>query len=204
MGVFSDILTAICIFGVVTCSLVLIVIKVTNPIWDVARRWYSLTQIQKFLVAVFIVGMIQYGGTKGWHIGYDGGIKAGANPSYVTNDTIHIEWQRDISHGIYVPADATVYIDYRSNIDTDAEWGLLAQTTVGAWSWDGSLRDATNYNYNVWAYYIPPEPVHTNGVWVYKTFNDRGNRCPIPLLARIEINGKAIATPKEKRNDEKR
>jgi len=44
--------------------------------------------------------------------------------------------------------------------------------------------------------------VHTNGVWVYKTLRDRAERNPIPLRARIEIDGKAIATPKEKRRDE--
>lgn len=191
--------------GLAVSLSVLFYLKVAVPVWDAVRRWWSLPRIQQFLVAAFVIGMIQYGATKqGWHIGYDGGIKAGSNPSWVTNDTIHIEWQRDTSGGVYVPESAAVYIDYRPNTETNAEWGLLAQATVGDWHWEGTLANATNYDFNVWAYYIPPEPVHTNGVWVYKTLRDRGEKYPIPLRARIEVNGKAIATPKEKRKDEDR
>lgn len=133
---------------------------------------------------------------------YDGGIKAGATANVVSNDFVAIYWQRDLSGGVYVPESAAVYIDYRPNTETNAEWGLLAQTTVGAWGWSGTLSNATNYDYSVWAYYIPPEPVHTNGVWVYKTMHDRAGCNPIPLRARVEVNNKAIATPKEVRKDD--
>lgn len=177
--------------------------KVCAPIWNEMRKWWSLSCIERVLVGVFVTCFAYYGATKqGWHIGYDGGIKAGATANVVTNDTVSIYWQRDTSGGVYVPESAAVYIDYRPNTETNAEWGLLAQTTVGAWSWTGTVQGATNYDYNVWAYYIPPEPVHTNGVWTYKTHFDRNDRYAIPLRARIEVNGKAIATPKEKRKDE--
>lgn len=172
-------------------------------LWSAVRRWLSLGAIERILAAVIVCGFAYYGSTKqGWHIGYDGGIKAGTTANVVTNDTVSIYWQRDTSGGIYVPETATVYIDYRPNTATNEEWGLLAQTTVGAWGWSGTVQNATNYAYNVWAYYIPPEPVHTNGVWVYKTDFNRGRDCAIPLRARIEVNGKAIATPKEVRKDE--
>ena len=133
---------------------------------------------------------------------YDGGIKPGATANVVTNDTVAIYWQRDTSGGVYVPETATVYIDYRPNTATNEEWGLLAQTTVGAWGWSGTVENATNYDYNVWAYYIPPEPVHTNGVWTYKTHFDRNGEYALPLRARVEVNGVAIATPAAKRRDE--
>lgn len=171
--------------------------------WEVIRRWMSLEAIERTLVAVIVCGFAYYGSTKqGWHIGYDGGIKAGATANVVTNDTVSIYWQRDTSGGIYIPESANVYIDYRSNMETNSEYMLLAQTTVGAWGWSGTVENATNYDYSVWAYYIPPEPVHTNGVWVYKTNFDRKEENAIPLRARIEVNGKAIATPKEAREDE--
>lgn len=155
---------------------------------------------RNWLLAAFVLGMVHYGSTKS-RFAYDGGIKAGANPSWTSNDTIHVEWQRDTSGGVYVPESAAVYIDYRPNAATNEQYGLLAQTTVGAWSWDGTLADATNYDFQVWAYYVPPEPVHTNGVWAYKTLKDRAGRFPIPIRARIEVNGRAIATPAEKRKD---
>ena len=179
--------------------------KVAAPAWDAVRRWWSLPCIQRVLVGVCVVGLSYYGATKqGWHVGYDGGIKAGATANVVTNDTVSIHWQRDTSGGVYVPETATVYIDYRPNTATNEEWGLLAQTTVGAWGWSGTVANATNYDYNVWAYYIPPEPVHTNGVWTYKTHFDRNGEYALPLRARVEVNGVAIATPAEKRKDAER
>lgn len=171
--------------------------------WEVIRRWMSLGAIEKILVAVIVCGFAHYGSTKQWwFIGYDCGIKAGTTANVVTNDTVSIYWQRDTSGGIYIPESAAVYIDYRPCSATNEEWVLLAQTTVGAWGWSGTVANATNYHYSVWAYYIPPEPVHTNGVWTYKTHLDRNNAYAIPLRARVDVNGKPIATPKEVRKDE--
>lgn len=153
------------------------------------------------LLWTFVVGMIHYGSTKP-SFSFSGGIKSGPTPSWASNDVVSVSWQRDTGGGIYVPESAAVYIDYRPDDAEDEEWGLLAQSTVGAWSWTGTLANATNYDYSVWAYYVPPDPVHTNGVWVYKTTKDRAGANAIPLRARIEADGKAISTPKEKRNDE--
>lgn len=167
----------------------------------------SIDRLSALLIAASVAGIGYYGATKGFmpRISYDGGIKDGATPNVVTNDMVEIHWQRDVSGGELVPLDAPVYVDYRvhtTNEEDAAEWELLGETTVGAWGWSGTVENATNYDYNVWAYYIPPEPVHTNGVWTYKTGFDRSDTYPIPLRARIEVNGKAIATPKEARKDE--
>lgn len=166
------------------------------------RRFMAQDMVQKLLCATFVLGMILYAGSKGVRITYDGGIRAGATQNLITNNTVAIYWQRDTSGGTYVPESAAVYIDYRLATDTNGVWTLLAETTVGAWSWSGTVQNATNYDYNVWAYYIPPEPVHTNGVWTYKTMRDRHDRHVLPIRARVEVNGKAIATPKEARKDE--
>lgn len=200
-GQIGYLLVAPCCCGLIICCIALFILKVAVPVWDEIRRFFELPRIQQIVVGLCIVSLIHYGATKS-RISFDGGIKQGAQGYLVTNDTIFISWRRDTSGGVYVPESAAVYIDYRPNTETNADWGLLAQTTVGAWSWSGALADATNYDYNVWAYYIPPEPVHTNGVWVYKTLKDRAGKYPIPLRARIEVNGKAIATPAEKRKDE--
>lgn len=191
-----------CLAGLGMIAALVFLAKVAAPAWDALRRWWSLPCIQRVIVGVCVVGLSYYGATKqGWHVGYDGGIKAGATANVVTNDTVSIHWQRDTSGGVYVPESAAVYIDYRPNTETNAEWGLLAQTTVGAWGWSGTVQNATNYDYNVWAYYIPPEPVHTNGVWTYKTHFDRNGEYALPLRARVEVNGVAIATPAAKRRD---
>ena len=185
-----------CLAGLGMIAALVFIAKVAAPAWDAVRRWWSLPCIQRVIVGVCVVGLSYYGATKqGWHVGYDGGIKAGATANVVTNDTVSIHWQRDTSGGVYVPESAAVYIDYRPNTETNAEWGLLAQTTVGAWGWSGTVENATNYDYNVWAYYIPPEPVHTNGVWTYKTMRDRAEKYVLPLRATVTINNRVISPP---------
>lgn len=174
--------------------------NVSAPVLSAMKRWWSLPFIKRMIVAVFVVVFSYYGSTK--YVYYDGGIKADTTKNVVTNNTVSIYWQRDTSGGVYVPESATVYIDYRLSAETNSEFVLLAKTTVGAWSWSGTVENATNYDYSVWAYYIPPEPVHTNGVWTYKTHFDRNGEYVLPLRARVDVNGKAIATPKEKREDE--
>lgn len=190
-------------FGILAAiAVTLFLIKVCAPTWDALRQFAKLPRIQQIVVGAILIGFIQYGATK-TKITFDGGIKQNEiQQSVVSNNLVQIHWMRDTSGGVLVPTDAPVYIDYRLSVDSNGVWQTLAETTVGTWQWSGVLANATNYDYNVWAYYIPPEPVHTNGVWLYKTLEDRNNRYPIPLRARIEINGKAIATPKEKRKDE--
>ena len=199
--VFQQWTLCACLAALGVIAAALFAAKVAAPVWAAMRRFASLPSIERCIVAVVVCGFVYYGATKSI-IHYDGGIKPGATANVVTNNTVSIYWQRDTSGGVYVPETAAVYIDYRPNTETNAEWGLLAQTTVGAWGWSGTVENATNYDYNVWAYYIPPEPVHTNGVWTYKTLKDRREAYVLPLRARIEVNGKAIATPKEVRKDE--
>jgi len=204
MDIFQQVMMYLCLGGIAAIGVGVFLFKVCAPAWIEIRKFFSLPRIQQIVVAICVVGLIQYGATKGgWSISFDGGIKQNAlQPSIVTNNLVEIHWMRDTSGGVYVPENATVYIDYKPWADTNATWQALAETTVGQWHYSTMLQNATNYSYNVWAYYIPPEPVHTNSVWMYKTMKDRRGGYAIPLRARIEINGKAIATPKEKRKDE--
>ena len=202
---FQQTLMHICIWATIGLAALLFIIKCLCPAWDQIRKFFSKQGIQSIVLIPAIVGICFHGMTKGGydgHITYDGGIRS-AEQNIVSNDTISIYWEKDSSYPIPVPDSAPVYIDFRLIGDNSAEWGMLAQSTVGAGHWEGTYPNATNYDYNVWAYYIPPEPVHTNGTWVYRTMKDRNERYAIPLRARIEINQKAIATPKEKRKDEK-
>jgi len=203
MEIFQRILMSAALGGLIALGVAFFLEKFCAPLWDQVLKFTKLPRIQQFVLFVFTVGLIQYGVTK--HdipiINFYGGIKQNPiQPSIVTNNLVSIHWTRDTAQGL-VPETATVYIDVRLRSNTNGVWETLAETTVGAWSWSGTFQDATNYNYNVWAYYIPPEPVHTNGVWIYNTLKDRNERFPIPLRARIEVNGKAISTPKEKRKD---
>lgn len=197
----QNILMSVCLWalGLIACFALLVWSGAFN---DLCRKWCGMSPFDRVFVVLSVAFMTLTGATKGWNISFDGGIKQNPiQPSSVTNNTVTINWTRDLSQGVYVPDSAAVYIDYRP-VGSTNEWGLLAQSVVGNWTWTGEVNNATGYNYNVWAYYIPPEPVHTNGVWVYKTLKDRNDKYAIPLRTRIEVDGKAIATPKEKRKDE--
>ena len=201
---FQQALTFTCLGATALLVAILFFIKVAPYAWDSIRKIVSENGIKVIVLIPSIIAICFYGMTKGGysgHITYDSGIKSGTTVNLVSNDTISIYWQRDTSQGMWVPDSAAVYIDFRLIGDNSAEWGLLAQSTVGAGHWEGTYENATNYDYNVWAYYIPPEPVHTNGVWIYKTLKDRMRANALPLRARVEINGKAIATPREVRRD---
>ena len=202
VAAYQNALMWACIVALAAIGAFLFVKACLSSAWKALRRFASLGAIECVLCAALVVVMVLYGGSKGVSVNYDGGIRAGTTANNITNNTVAIYWQRNTSGGTYVPESAAVYIDYRLATDTNGVWTLLAETTVGAWGWSGTVQDATNYNYNVWAYYIPPEPVHTNGVWTYKTLRDRRGANIVPLRARIEVNGKAIATPKEVRRDE--
>ncbi len=193
-----------CLAALAVVGLTLFLAAFLAPLWDAIRRWLGLGVIRKSVVAAFVLGLVYYGATKAIYssVKYDGGLAPSPdNANVITNDLVQLYWSRDASGGVWVPETATVYIDCKLIADTNSTWTSLGEATVGAWGWSGTLEGATNYNYNVWAYYIPPEPVHTNGVWVYRTLKDRRGENAIPLRARVEADGKAIATPREKRRD---
>ena len=200
----QEFLLLACLVALAAVGAVFLIVLFAAPLWDALRRWLGLGVIQKSVVAAFVLGLVYYGATKqvASSVKYDGGLAPSPdNANVITNDLVKLYWSRDASGGTWVPETATVYIDCRLIADTNAAWTALGETTVGAWGWSGSLEGATNYDFNVWAYYIPPEPVHTNGVWVYKTLKDRRGENALPLRARVEADGRAIATPKEKRRD---
>lgn len=140
-----------------------------------------------------------FGGTKpvAPRFTYDGGLKGDdARKSYATNDMVFVAWQLDPLAVVIPPESAPVYIDYRPIAETNAEWECLGQSTVGAWEWTGELAGATNFIFNIYAYYIPPEPVHTNGVWEYRTIKDPERRkYIIPLRATIHGDERIIYPP---------
>lgn len=194
-----------CLAALAVVGSVIFLAAFLAPLWDALRRWIGLGWIQRIFVAAFVLGLVYYGATKAIssRVSYDGGLaRSPENANVITNDTVKLYWSRDAASGVWVPETAAVYIDCKPIDDPEAEWANLGETTVGAWGWAGTLANATNYDFNVWAYYIPPEPVHTNGVWIYKTLKDRRGANALPLRARVEGDGRAIATPKEKRRDE--
>lgn len=165
----------------------------------VFEKFRRLPMFEQMLVATMTLCMCLYGGSKN-RVYYDGGIKADtSNQNVVTNDLVQVYWAKEAS--AILPNDAPVYIDYRLT-DTTNEWVNIGQSTVSAGYWSGTVVNATNYDYQVWAYYIPPEPVHTNGVWSYSTMRDINEIGIIPLRADVEVNGKTIVEPIKYRREQ--
>ena len=152
--------------------------------------------IGMFASLALVVSLVYIGSTKS--IRYDTGLTGGAG-TYVTNDTVHIEWTYT-----GIPSAATVYVDIRECGST-GEWANLGDAPITALHFDGTLANATNYDYYVYAYYEPPTPVHTNGVWVgqaYETKAHRGAEQFIIINGSIKRDGATIAPPVLKRKEE--
>lgn len=192
---------------------ILFVIKAYPLLKDAFAKFLKLPRSKQALTIIAICIMTAYAGTKPptSRVTFENGLKN--DGSYVTNDTVHIEW---VKTGIpVIPDSADVYIDYRpiaeraSDADlanTNDVWQLLGKTTVGAYEFNATLANATNYDYNVWYYYVPSENVHTNGVWAYRTMPAR-KQVPdiikaVPLRATTKGDGRTIATPAAKRKED--
>lgn len=187
---------------------ILVAAKVFPPLNRAFKRFRKLPKWEQALTMFFVAVLTIYAAIKPEtaRITFENGLKD--DGSYVTNDIVHIEW---VKSGIpYVPDMADVYIDYRpieyrQSDEGGDRWTLLGQTTVGAYEFNTTLANATNYDYNVW-YHYKPETVHTNGVWEYRTTRAR-KQTPdtleaIPLRATTKGDGRAIATPSAKRKEE--
>lgn len=94
---------------------------------------------------------------------YDGG-------SYATNDTVHVELARRVME---LPIDDCDVIAFmRERALTNAEdFVMLPTYKFGDYPMDFTVSNATNYNYWFYLDYVPPSPVHTNGVWQMRGFS---------------------------------
>ena len=188
-GCFGHELECLCIVGIVLCGAA----ACLAAAWDAVRAVLSSEGVKGCLVLAMVALLVQYAATKPKVTYTDGLVDAGH--TLVTNDTVHVEWLRDVKAKWLVPLTAPVFIDYRPHGSTN-QWGMLSQSVVSANFWDGVLANATNYDYHVWAYYVPPGPVVTNEYWTYSTVLDPDRKAAVPLRSRVEVNGKAIS-PKE-------
>ena len=161
------------------------------------RRLFGSSKVQGLLALAAIVGATMYGGSKGVYVRWDDGLRD--NGTEITNDTVTVRWTYQ-----GIPGASSVFIDYREAGSTN-EWGNLGETLASALSWAGTLANATNYEYWIYSTYIPPVPVHTNGVWVgqaYETKARVGSKGFLILNGKVIENGRTIAPPAAKRKDE--
>lgn len=195
---FRNCLTQLCIVGFCLTMAVLLFCKLA-PLWSVLwKKWLHLDGFGKCLTVLAVVFFTLYGGSKTL-FKFDDGLYD--DHSYATNDTLHVAWTRDP----VIPLDSTLYIDYRTSGATNEEWITLGVTTVGAFSFDAIVQNATNFDYFIWSEYVPPTPIHTNGVWCgYGEFTRDGKMRYLSLNSKIvNDKGETVAMPNHVRNEKK-
>jgi hypothetical protein len=204
MEILQQVLFDLSCIGLVGCGVVMLLCKALPNIWETFSNAFGRNKITQCVFILFAVGAIMYGGTKsggqtGSQFIFDKYITD--NGSYSTNDTVVIKWKQVIDGAL--PLDTPVYIEYKLSGSTN-DWEALPSSAqnLGNYEWQGSLTGATNYNYNIYCYYIPPAPVHTNGVWTYNTKKDTQQKNILPLRAEVHEDGEVISSPKAKRDAE--
>ena len=166
-------------------------------VWEPLKRMFGgLRGVGGVLAVAFAVGMVMYGGSKAV-VHFDDGLRD--NGTLITNDTVAVRWTYS-----GIPAASSVFIDYREAGSTN-EWQSLGETLASAMAWTGTLANATNYEYWVYSTYVPPVPVHTNGVWVGQTYETKarvGAKSFLILNGKVKEHGRAIAPPSAKRKED--
>ena len=92
--------------------------------------------------------------------------------SYATNDVLHVAVTNAPAYAGIDFSSCPVLVYARPRGLSDAPWEeLLPRRTFSELPADYAIEDATNYNYLVYLDYVPPSPVHTNGVFELRGFS---------------------------------
>lgn len=92
--------------------------------------------------------------------------------SYLTNDVVHVAATNAAAYASFDFSASTLLVYARPVGSTNsADWAELEpRRTFGEQPADWHLPNATNYNVLVAVDYVPPSPVHTNGVLELRGF----------------------------------
>ena len=117
---------------------------------------------------------------------------------YATNNVFHAAVTNAPSYaGVdFSDCDLMVYARERASSDAASWFELTPRKKFSQQPADYAIENATNYNYMVYLNYVPPSPVHTNGVFELYGFvvpgDEPGN---LEQLAAGFINSRAIPPP---------
>lgn len=196
---FQGVLQWVCVNLLLAILGISFAVAVFLPLWEQVRRFASVGAIEKALCLAFIVGMVMYGSTKHAPVSVKWDTGLADNGSLITNDTVTVRWTYS-----GIPAESSVFIDYREAGSTNG-WRNLGETPASALVFTQTLANATNYDYWVYSTYVPPVPVHTNGVWVGQAYETRaraGAHAFLILNGKIREHGRTIAPPSAKRKED--
>lgn len=117
---------------------------------------------------------------------------------YATNNVFHAAVTNAPSYaGVdFSDCDLLVYARERASTDAASWFELTPRKKFSQQPADYAIENATNYNYMVYLNYVPPSPVHTNGVFELYGFviGNEAQGEPDQLAAGF-INSRAILPP---------
>lgn len=87
--------------------------------------------------------------------------------TYATNDVFHVSISNATAYaGVdFSAADVIVYARQHGLTNAEDWVELSPRRTFAQLPADYAIANATNFDYSVWLDYVPPSPVHTNGVF---------------------------------------
>ena len=117
---------------------------------------------------------------------------------YATNNVFHAAVTNAPSYaGVdFSDCDLMVYARERASSDAASWFELTPRKKFSQQPADYAIENATNYNYMVYLNYVPPSPVHTNGVFELYGFviGNEAQGEPDQLAAGF-INSRAVPLP---------
>ena len=165
---YQEVLLWVCLFGLAAVALAGAIYAVRNAVSKACKLILWLGPVGCIIAGPFIGKMISYGGSKPpshlWRFEYANGVTD--NGSYCTNDFIYARWTYNLAAMEYTLRaayqDLTITNELGQCVDPLHQ---LDDTMVrdGAHVWE--VANATNMRVVVYATYVPPPVVHTNGVY---------------------------------------
>ena len=189
--------TYICLCGFLACLAALAAMKARHICRDVWRSFAGRRGAFAALAAFAVVATINAQKPGPTPVITVDSFLADAG-SYATNDVLHVAVTNAPAYAGIDFSSCPVLVYARPRGLSDApEWEeLLPRRTFSELPADYAIEDATNYNYLVYLDYVPPSPVHTNGVFELRGFmvpgDEPGN---LEQLAAGFINSRAILPP---------
>lgn len=200
---YRQILAIVC-FGLLGVAVLYFALDAAGRLFrTLAERVCRRGRIAAVVAAVMTVGLAIYGGSK-WRFEYANGVQD--NGSYCTNDEIRASWRYDVAAMEYTIR--AVYQDLTRTNETGECIDTLHQLPEclvrdGMHVWN--VPNATNMRVVVYATYVPPPAVHTNGVYhlggVMRTMNTTNSIAPkyvtpgVKILVDLSPSGKSVLTP---------
>ncbi len=197
-SLFQKMLFDVCAVALVCIGIVVFAAKIVMPSWCIIRKWISLPKIQAVVVGMFVVNFIFYGATKEGEgrrssFTFSRGLSDNVEtPSYSTNNTVFISWQKS-SSTVIITNGTPIHIEYRLIAD-DVEFAELATVAFENSSWTSTIEGATNYNYNIWYDYQGESQYVVDDQWEYHTTKAK-NEDIIAINGKVQGDDKSIDEP---------